>query len=286
MTSLIDPVNEPGDLDGLEASLKEATTVPDKDPAKAVTPEAETTVVPDKYKGKSIDDVIAMHQNAETRLGEMGNEVGSYKKMTDRLLALETKRSDDLISGGATPEDVSPVEITSTELLDNPTEAISKVVKSAVSDAIKPIGDRLDTSDLETLETQFASKHPDAGTIAHDDKFLNWCRQSPTRLRAAQAAATGAWDQADDLLTEWKDSIKPAPEDDTLENQDAAAVALEAARKAGTESKGASGPADAPTGKVYRRIDLIEMKLKRPAVYEDPGFQAEIMKAYAEGRVK
>jgi hypothetical protein len=59
----------------------------------------------------------------------------------------------------------------------------------------------------------------------------------------------------------------------------------EGARKASLEG-GSGNDAAAPTGKVYRRADLIRLKMEKPQVYEDPGFQAEILLAYAQGRVK
>ena len=42
--------------------------------------------VPNKYKGKSIDDVIKMHQEAEKLIGKQAQEVGEVRKLADDLI--------------------------------------------------------------------------------------------------------------------------------------------------------------------------------------------------------
>jgi hypothetical protein len=87
----------------------------------------------------------------------------------------------------------------------------------------------------------------------------------------------------DALLKEWKASQSSQ---ESTEVTDKEADHLKEARKASTESAGQSSTPDAPKGKVYRRLDLIRLKLEDPEAYADESFQREIIKAYAEGRVK
>lgn len=42
--------------------------------------------VPDKYKDKSLEDVVRMHQEAEKLLGRQSSEVGDLRKSVDDLL--------------------------------------------------------------------------------------------------------------------------------------------------------------------------------------------------------
>lgn len=296
MSTLVDiPENEIGDMDGLENDLETAAAASaelEKLEAIAVAEEA-AKAVPDidpRYQGKSVADVIAMHQNAEAKIGELGNDVGHYRKLTDQLL--DVKRLEDLQKGGveAEAQGFNIPEITSTELLDNPTEALRRAAEAAYQQGVDASNKRMDTIEASLVERDFTQKHPDAGTIANDPKFLEWVKVSPTRVRAAQAAYNKDWGVADDLLSEWK-SLPSAVE--KVISQPAATPAsqrndtnLQAAKRASTETKGSSTPVDAPSGKIYRRSDLIQLKLSKPAVYEDPQFQAEIIQAYREGRVK
>jgi hypothetical protein len=287
MNRIVDQNNDPGDLDQLKKDLTAATAKPQSDKPKA--PEGNKTPAADKYDGKSREDIIDMHRNAESELGRKGQEVGQYRQLTDKLLAMD-KRTDDLRKGGADTADIEdePLpEISSTDLLDKPTEAINRVVESRLtSDARKREQQEADEAALAAGQA-FADKHPDAGEIAKTPEFIEWVKASPLRRRAAMQAYNKDFAAGTDLLDEYKASHQLADDDpsddDVEENTDAE---LEAARKASTVSTGATQTGDAPKGKTYRRLDLIRLKLEDPEAYSDPVFQQEIMAAYSEGRVK
>ena len=42
--------------------------------------------IPDKYKGKSVQEVVAMHQEAERLIGSQGSEVGELRKVVDTFI--------------------------------------------------------------------------------------------------------------------------------------------------------------------------------------------------------
>jgi hypothetical protein len=266
MRGLVDPTNDPGDIKGLTKDLTDAVN---SKTSKQEPLEAAEDDVPAKYKGKTRAEIIAMHQNAESKLGQVGNEIGEMRSLTDRLLDL--KRKEDLEQGGYTPK-----EITSSDILDRPTESVRDVVEDLLTAREREAQREAQLYDEETAI--FNSVHPDAGAIVNQPEFLEWVKSSPVRQRTAAAAAQRDWEAADALLNEWKSLPQDrAPErggDDSIEK----------ARKASTESVGASS-ASSSSGKKYRRMDLIKLKLEQPDVYSDPQFQDEIMRAYSEGRV-
>ena len=45
--------------------------------------------IPEKYAGKSLEEVIEMHQNAERILGKQGMEVGHQRKLIDSLMSTQ-----------------------------------------------------------------------------------------------------------------------------------------------------------------------------------------------------
>jgi len=277
MTALVDVNNVPGDLTALKEDLRNATE--EVQPEKTPAPKPD---VPEKYQGKSVDDVIDMHRNAESALGRSANELGQYKQLTDRLLDL--KRPSDLQKGGADLADIEdePLpDISSTDLIDNPTEAISRVVEARLTKDARKRQVADDELALTAAQADFATRHPDAGEIAQKDDFRKWVNESPTRLRAAKEAYNKDFQAGTDLLDEWK-----ATHADTPPQEDVAEVALKEAKKASTVTTGASQTGDTPTGKTYRRLDLIRLKLEDPEAYGDESFQQEIIRAYHEGRVK
>ena len=279
MNTLVDLKNEPGDLTQLKKDLADASQPATEQPKPA--PAADT--LPDKYKDKSTADVIDMHRNAESALGRRNNELGQYKQLTDKLLDL--KRSDDLRKGGASEADIEeePLpELTSTDMLDNPAESVAKVVDARLTSAERKREHREAEAAMSAATADFAEKHPDAGEIAKTPEFIEWVKASPLRRRAAVQAYNKDFTAGSDLLDEYKASLDTTGEDDVKDEE----ATLEAARKASTVSTGASQKGDGPTGKQYRRLDLIRLKLEDPEAYGDPAFQQEIMAAYVEGRVK
>ena len=64
---------------------------PEADPEKGQSveekaePEAKTEYeIPDTYKGKQLPDIIKMHQELQSKLGEQGNELGQLKKQLEK----------------------------------------------------------------------------------------------------------------------------------------------------------------------------------------------------------
>jgi len=49
---------------------------------------------PEKYAGKTLEDVINMHQNAEKVLGKQGQEVGHQRKLIDQLLESQSQATN------------------------------------------------------------------------------------------------------------------------------------------------------------------------------------------------
>lgn len=275
-----DNADEPGNLDQLKKDLTEATTSEPKqeEPAQA----KEEHEIPEKYRGKSMEEIIEMHRNAESELGRRGNELGQYKKLTDELLDL--KRREDLTKGGASADEIEdePLpEISSSDLLENPTESISKLLSAREkSSETKRQRKEAEEKRLE-VEAKFAQAYPNAEETVNDPKFVEWVQGSTARSLLGYQASQGDLTAGAALLDEWNAS-QSAPEQNEEPKMD---DPIKSARKASTESKGASNTPDT-TGKIYRRTDLIRLKLQDPEAYADEGFQREIIKAYAEGRVK
>ena len=55
-------------------------------------PEPEDTEddIPDKYKNKSVKDIVRMHQEAERAIGKQGSEVGELRRIVDDFVQAQT----------------------------------------------------------------------------------------------------------------------------------------------------------------------------------------------------
>lgn len=239
--------------------------------------------VPEKFRGKSLKDVIDSYGNLESRLGSMANELGTQRQLTDRLLDL--KRNDDLRKN--TPPTREPPKVTASEILDKPAETLDRVLSQREEAITTEVNRRLASMQMSIAENTFKGRHPDFQQVVNDPTFSEWVRSSPIRLRAAAAANGGDWQIADELLSEFKSGRRSASTT-TSESSRAAAGGqnLAAARQATLESStGAGGSDGVKKGKTYRRADLMRLRIDDPESYYDDNFQAEILRAYHERRV-
>ena len=270
----------PGNPDNTVASLRDAVVNPDPQPT-TVDPEptpASEDNLPEKYKGKSVEEIVEMHRNLESLYGRMANDLGKQRQITDQLLDL--KREEDLAKNQPT----TVPEIDSADLLDNPTQVLDEYISAKTGETERQYLDRISALEASLAQQNFMSKHSDVNDITATEDFNTYLSRSPLRMELAQRAAQGDYVAADQLMTDYKDyaSIARQADPDTSTTSD-----LDAARAASLEGgQNANSVQKQTTGKTYRRVDLIDLKMRKPEVYGDPAFQAEIVKAYQEGRVK
>ena len=223
-------------------------------------------VFPDKYKDKSLEDIVKMHQEAEKMIGRQAQEVHEVRSLADQLLKRQLD-ADNAVSVESAPE---------VDFFENPQDSIKRAIENnpAVLEAKQA---NLEFKRMKTAQ-QLASKHPDFGTIANDTGFQEWVKASPIRLNLyAKADAEFDFGSADELLSTYKElkQVRTNNVQETGKKQQAQAL-----KAAGVDTGGSGEVAK----KVYRRADLIRLKMTDPDRYEQ--LQPEIMAAYAQGRVK
>jgi hypothetical protein len=223
-------------------------------------------VVPDKYKGKAFEDIVKMHQEAEKMIGRQAQEVHEVRSLADQLLKRQLE-SDKVQTVESAPE---------VDFFENPQDSIKRAIENnpAVLEAKQA---NLEFKRMKTAQ-QLASKHPDMNTIANDSGFQEWVKASPVRLSLyAKADAEFDFSSADELLSTYKElkQVRNNNVQETGKKQQAQAL-----RAAGVDTSGSGEVAK----KVYRRADLIRLKMTDPDRYDQ--LQPEIMAAYQQGRVK
>lgn len=235
--------------------------------------------MPEKLRGKSAEEIARMYVADERYKGDLQNQLGEYRQMTDRLLGLEEKRVSDLEKGGA---DVEDFDIDPTDLLANPKEVMDRYYESRKSkdDNYVQLQERLDRIETQTKEQQFQEKHPDVQQVVNDPAFIDWINGHPVRSNiAAQAVQNNDYDSLDYLLSDYKGAASQTNEAPSNPK----AQELERAAKASTE-RASSGGSSSPKGEQFTRRQIVDMKINRPMEYRARA--DEITRAYAEGRVK
>jgi hypothetical protein len=222
--------------------------------------------LPEKYRAKSLEEVVRMHQEAEKLIGKQAQEVGEVRKLADELLKQNLSSKQQRIQ-----EDEPEVDF-----FENP----QKAVQATIDRHPDVLAARQAGQDFKRMQIQqkLAEDHPDYSQVVNDSEFQSWVKSSPVRLGLyAKADAEFDYDSANELLSTFKQlrGIK------AKETEQAGTAARTKSMKAAQVDVGGSGES---SKRVYRRADLIRLKMTDPARYET--LSDEIMQAYSEGRVR
>jgi hypothetical protein len=240
------------------------------------TEEVATEVeVPEKYKNKSLDEIVRMHQEAEKLIGRQAQEVGEVRKLADSLLKQQLEAKHD-----KQPEQAQEID-----WFDDPQKAINQALES------NPVLRQL--QEQQAIQVQRAAldsiekTHPDFVSVAQSEDFQQWIAGSKARQRLYADANNYDVDSALELLDNYK-SLRGLRQ----QKEETSKAADEALKKTDSEGRSKALKAAAvqqggtgETGKpVYRRADLIRLRMQDPNRYES--MADEILNAYAEGRVR
>lgn len=230
-------------------------------------PQQVASEIPEKYKGKNLEDIVRMHQEAEKLIGRQAQEVGEVRRLADELLKQKLSQN--------TPNAPTKEE-TEIDFFEDPKLA----VQNAVANHPDVLAAKQASKQFKQIQTQsmLSKKHPDFADVVRDGEFIEWVKGSPLRLNMyAMADSQYDFTAADELITTFKQirtskTAQTTEAGNSVRKQNLKAVAVDVGGT-GESSK-----------KTYRRADLIRLRMTDPNRYE--ALQPEIMSAYAEGRVK
>ena len=233
--------------------------------------QSEEKVVPPKFQGKSVDEILQSYQNLEQQYGKQGNELGELRKLADSLIQKNLQEAQD------TPVQEQEKRLSEDDFLANPVDSVRKIVE----EAIQPLKGALQQTNTDTTMSRLQAKHPDVEAIVKDLDFQKWVMESVPRQDMWQKASAGDFNYADELFSQYKSlhGIK-------MEQQKEIAR-TEKERELNAATAGASGASQDAVSKgnpTYKRSELIRLQLEDPRRYAD--LQPEIYQAYKEGRVR
>tara|TARA_B100001094_G_scaffold210968_1_gene204831 strand:+ start:1431 stop:2243 length:813 start_codon:yes stop_codon:yes gene_type:complete len=270
MANFEETVEQEGEFDNIEEVEEQQEPQAVEEPAVEEKPEV---VIPNKYQGKSVEDIVKMHQEAEKLIGKQAQEVGEVRRLADELL----KRDLNQTQAVEPPQEEDP----EVDYFSDPVKAVNKAVENhpAIAEARQQSQSMKQQQVTQRLNQQF----PNFSQITQDPKFFEWVKASPVRTRLFTEAHSGFdYDSAVELISTWN-MLNPS------QPQETSSPELVTESRKGTQESLKAASVDtgspAPTSrKTYRRADLINLRLRDPQRYE--AMQDEILSAYAEGRVK
>ena len=272
---VVDPVDESADVE-VENTVEPEETLEAQETETTAEKTQETVLeVPDKFAGKSVEDIVKSYQNLEQELGRKSQEIGELRSLSDSFLKAEISRNDPQTSQATQNSNNNETE---EDFFEDPNKAVNSLIEKHPK--FQEFQKFQAQQKQQTSKAQLEQTHPDYVDIVQDAKFQDWVQASKFRTNLFQEADSYNYDAADELLTHWKERSMI---DKTAEVKQEQAETRKKALKTGkTESKVSS---ESTAGKkTYRRADLIRLKTTDPQRYAD--LADEIYNAYAEGRVK
>lgn len=240
-----------------------------------VSPDVAPAPVPDKYAGKSTEEVIAMHQNLEREYGRQANEVGTYRGLVNDLTQLQRTPVE------SQPVVQEPIDVSGDDLMQRPVETVRKIVKQDLDALKRPPETVANDATFEIEGRALMASFPDLDKIVADPKFQAFASRTPSRQQDFQTAATGKGvDQvraARRLMEDYTDF-----EAQSTVIPDSGPTPTEQARAVATEGSGSTGAVS--TKPQLYESDVIALINSDPAKYRSPSFQAELMLAIKEKR--
>jgi len=226
--------------------------------------EPEEDEMPEKYKGKTVSEIVHMHQEAEKLVGRQSTEVGELRRLVD-----------DYVKPTAPPSNAEPEE--DIDFFENPQEAVNNAVSN--NPALKEVQALTQDLKKQKIDAQLTANHPDYMATINDQGFADWVKGSKFRLELYQRADSNLdYEAADELLSTWKERTQAVTQAKTVAEKD-----VKVQRKAA--STGTSrGTSETSSRKVYRRSDIMNLMRNDPERYLE--LSDEILKAYSEKRVR
>ena len=259
--TMIDPQPEEENVDTIENEVNETQQEEEV--------EQPQSSLPEKYQGKSLEEVVQMHQEAEKLLGRQSSEVGELRKVVDDYISNQPQQT--------APQQTNVEPEDELDYFTDPQAAVNRAIENhpSVKEARQYNDEYRKQSSLSTLN----QKHPDMQDILNDTKFAEWIKASKIRTQLfVQADQQYDAEAADELFSLWKERKSVATQTANVEKQ-ARKQQLKAAN-----TGNARGSAEGSRKKVYRRADIIKLMKTDPERYHS--LSNEILQAYAEGRVK
>lgn len=222
--------------------------------------------LPEKYRNKSLKDIIAMHQESEKLIGKQGNEVGELRRTVDDFIKTQTSRN--------LQTDVEP-ELNDDDFYSDPIQATKRAIDE--HPAIKDAKQQSIAMKQAAVQNKIATKYPNFREIATSQEFGNWVNGSKVRIELYNRAQNDYdFDSADELLSTWierQEYTKKVTDTSKLDRE----------QQLKSADMGTSGATESTSKKKYRRSDIIKLMQTDPDRYDS--MANEIMIAYRENRV-
>ena len=143
--------------------------------------------IPEKYRGKSMQEIVKMHQEAEKLLGKQSSEVGQLRGVVDEYIQAQLSNQQAPVQQHV-EDDV--------DFFVDPQKAVARAIENHPK--IREAEAYTAQNKRQTALSQLQSKHPEMQEILNDNSFAEWVKGSKIRTQLfVQADQAYDYDAAD-----------------------------------------------------------------------------------------
>ena len=150
--------------------------------------------LPDKFRGKSVEDIVSSYENLEKELGRKGQEIGELRKLTDGILQQQLTTTQ---SGTEAQEEED------TDFFDDPDLAVNKAIENHPK--FREFEEHQKVQSAQATTQKLETAHPDYLKVVEDPKFQEWVQDSPIRTKLFVDAHNYDINSAMELIGNWKE---------------------------------------------------------------------------------
>ena len=195
-----------------------------------------------------VEALIEQNNNFKKKLGDQGNEIGDLRRNLDTVLQQQITQP-----------------VAEDDWYADPTEKKVNALEGELNQMKQ-------SQALRELE----NKHPGFRDLPKDESFASWVGNSQYRSNLYKKADNLDMTAADELFTAWEEQQQAADGQHQTQRTNR--------NKALNDASMEKGSAGGMRKQYLSRSQLIDMRIKNPDKYE--AMSEEILKAYAEGRVR
>jgi hypothetical protein len=262
-----DSMSDETDVGGEAGELETVSDAIEEQESAAQTESVVDEVIPEKYRGKSIKELVDIAEHANKSMGRYANELGEVRRLADELIRSQIK-----------PQEKEPAR-PEVDFFENPQEAIRQAVEA--NPKVLAAENYALQAQREMAKQKLAQLHPDSGVIVQDEKFVEWVNASPVRKRLFQEADNYNVDAANELFSTFKELKAARQGSGQAQVSDEEKASRAKTMTAAAVDTGGSGER---SKKIYKRSDILRIMAFDKKKYE--AMSDEISRAYREGRVK
>lgn len=276
LTDIVENHEPEAETENVSLAEMQEDTTDTVEEAPVETPEEE---IPEKFKGKSITDVVRMYQEAEKQLGRQGQEIGEARKSLEQYQTVMDQYIASQTQGNQQPQQTEESEVDEVDFFSDPDSAVEAKVRKMLENSPDIQSARQLKAEItqQAALAELSKTHPDWQTITKDSGFAEWVQGSRFRMELASKADKYDYEAANDLFTMYKERAgyqKAAQAESVVERK-------QDVQKASTGSTQGSG--ESRGKRTYKRSDIRELMIKDPTRYRQ--LEPDIRQAYADGRV-